>query len=314
MFRHFFQSLCSLSICITKHILFAFILIQVAGCSEKSDQNNPVIKFISDTSYTSVNTTVPIGYPAKIGIDVTGIDAPITNLVVTLTTANGTETAIDTGIYDNQFVFTRVFPYGASSYETWTFTVMDKNRNKASVSLTLSKDSNSLFGPIVTYTDVVLGTQYNISEGNFLSLPAGTTVRANDMEPLAVNLYNSVYYADQAVPPTEYTFSSPNENDAPTYYPQLLDIVDQKNEVNYKPDSITISPAAFMAAYNDSLIITNYTSATNGKRKFKLIRAGYVIPFALNYGPLSGKRGLIYVKSVDTDPSGKVLIDIKMQQ
>jgi hypothetical protein len=87
-----------------------------------------------------------------------------------------------------------------------------------------------------------------------------------------------------------------------------------KNETRYKPDSLSISPAVFDAAYNDSLIITNYTSATIGKRKFKIVRAGYVIPFQVTNGESAGKRGLIKIRSLQNGLEGFIIADIKVQK
>jgi hypothetical protein len=86
------------------------------------------------------------------------------------------------------------------------------------------------------------------------------------------------------------------------------------NETRYKPDSLSISHEAFDAAYNDSLIITNYTSATTGKRKFKIVRTGYIIPFMVTIGPATGKRGLIKINSMVDGPDGYMVADIKVQK
>ena len=70
----------------------------------------------------------------------------------------------------------------------------------------------------------------------------------------------------------------------------------------------------FDNAYNDSLIIANYTSATVGKRKFKSCRPGYVIPFEITAGALSGKRGLIKIISINGQDTGFMEFALKIQQ
>jgi len=45
-----------------------------------------------------------------------------------------------------------------------------------------------------------------------------------------------------------------------------------------------------------------------------MVREGYVIPFLINIGPNTGKRGLICIRSLQNDPGGYVIADIKVQK
>ncbi len=284
------------------------------SCKKETGKAPPSIQLITLNGYTSDSVTVPIAFPYKIGITATKGDAAITNLVVTLTTENGIETALDSGIYAQGFSYEKSIAYGASLFETWTFMIRDKNGKSAGASVTIRKDTLSAFGPILYYPAVTLCTQNSLLPGSFFSVADGslfTTENAGAYQ-LAVNIIT--YFGDQVVPPTDFTLSSPGDNDVASYFPMISGWTLPYNETRYKTDSLSISHEAFDAAYNDSLIITNYTSATVGKRKFKSVRNGYVIPFHVSKGASAGKRGLIKVNSIQDGPDGYVTVDIKVQK
>jgi|GEM_PF-1013699 len=299
----------------TKISIFLFsILLFAYACKKETDKTPPTLQLISENGFVTDSTVVPIGFPYRIGITAGKGEAAITNLVVTLTTENGMETALDSGMYSNDFTYTRSISYGASKFEKWSFTLRDKNGKSANTSITILKDETSVFGPITTYSSIKLSAQDDAGGNSFFSVTNGSlysqlTAEANQSD---INLIT--YFGDKLVPSTEFTLSSPGESDVATFYPMIANWSIPKNETRYKPDSLSISPGAFDAAYNDSLIITNYTSATIGKRKFKIVRAGYIIPFQVTIGPSSGKRGLIKIKSIQEGTGGHIIADIKVQK
>ncbi len=296
--------------------LFYFLIFSLLishSCKKKSE-DPPLFTFISDSGFTSTNRIVPVGIPVKIGINGNSVDAPITNLVITLTTENRTETALDSGLYTNNLNYVKNISYGASAWEKWTFTIMDKNRKKSSLTITLTKDSNSVFGQIDYYPSIKLGCQQNLTIGSFLNPVTGSIYFADSSDVIQNNIYLIFYYASLNVPPTDYTFGSPSDNDITTYYSNINSWTLPRNEIRYKFDSLTVSPAEFDLAYNDSLIISNYTSATVGKRKFKSARPGYVIPFQISVGALAGKRGLLKIISVSGQEDGFIEFAMKIQK
>ena len=295
-------------------ILYAFFLISISACTKKSDDTLPIISFLRGSGYFSEDSIVKTGQPITIGIEATGEDEAITNLVLKMESPNGIETALDSGLYTSHLRFTRNIVFGAGNWEKWTFTVMDKNRKKASLSIRFTRDTASVFGSIVSYPSIFLGTQHNQGTGQFLLTGNGSVVTETAAFSVQELVNIILYYGDLQIPETYYTLSSPNETDAPNYYPTLNSWMIPKNEIRYKSDSTSISPATFYACNTDSLIISNYTSATAGKRKFKNVRTGYVIPFLCSIGPAAGKRGLIYVKSCSGLPDGTMEIALKMQE
>ncbi len=291
-------------------MLFVFFF---NSCKKKSEEP-PIITLISETGYTDTDRTVAIGLPVKIGINGFSNDAPITNLVITLTTENGIETALDSGLYTNELHFVKNLSYGASAWEKWTFTIMDKNRKKSSQTITLTKDTNSVFGLINYFPSIKLGCQQNLTIGSFFNPETGSIHFADSTNAIQSSIYIITYYASLNVPPTDYTFGSPSDNDITTYYSFINNWILPRNEMRYKFDSLTVSPQEFDLAYNDSLIISNYTSATVGKRKFKSSRPGYVIPFQITEGAMAGKRGLLKIISINGQESGFIEFAMKIQK
>jgi len=295
-------------------VCFVILLMVANACKKDTDSKPLTLQLIPESGFIADSTIAPIGFPYRIGISTGKGDAAITNLVVTLTTENGMETALDSGMYSNDFSYSRSVSYGASKFEKWEFMIRDKNGKSANASITILKDETSAFGPITTYSSVKLSAQDDVAGNSFFSLTDGSfysrhTADANQSE---INIIT--YFGDKLVPSTEFTLSSPGESDVATFYSMIAYWAIPKNETRYKPDSLSISEGTFDAAYNDSTIITNYTSATIGKRKFKIVRAGYVIPFQVTIGPLSGKRGLIKIKSIQGGTGGHIIADIKVQK
>lgn len=294
-------------------ILFLIIVILFFSCMKKSE-NPPTLNFDSETGFTANDRTVPIGLPVKIGINGISSDAPITNLTITLTTENGSEIALDSGLYTNNLHFVKNISYGASMWEKWTFTIMDKNRNRSTKVIILTKDTNSVFGLINYFPSIKLGCQNNHTIGSFFNPETGSIHFADSTDAIQNNMYIIMYYASLNAPPTDFTFGSPSDNDVTTYYPNISNWILPRNEVRYKFDSLTVSPQEFDLAYNDSLIISNYTSATVGKRKFKSARPGYVIPFQVTAGAISGKRGLLKIISINGQETGFIEFAMKIQK
>jgi len=295
-------------------ISLVLVLMCAWACKKETDKVSPTLQPITENGFAVDSIIVPTGYPYKVGISAGKGDAAITNLVVKLTNENGTETALDSGMYSNSFRYTRSISYGASKFEKWEFMIRDKNGKSASTSITIIKDPASTYGPVKTYADVKLVAQDNTQGNSFYSLANGISYPQQDAGLYQQNINIITYFGNTLVPSTEFTLSSPGESDVVSFYPFITSWAAPRNETRYKPDSLTISQAAFEAAYNDSLIITNYTSATTGKRKFKMARAGYVIPFHVTLGPEAGKRGLVRIKSLQNSRSGYIIADIKVQK
>lgn len=293
--------------------LLLILTLTFSSC-KKEDLTPPSIRFIAERGCTYMDQTEPIGVQLKTAIIAEAGGSAITNFIITLKTANGTETALDSGLYSNLLTYTINFTFDASDYETWTYKVTDKNGKTSSVSFTLTKDTSSDYGAIDFYPSVTLGCQNNTSTGNFMTIPGCNIYSHDSANSVQQMVYLIAYYGSMLNPPLAFTFSSPGETDVPTFYHEISSWTSPKNEIRFKPDSLTISPASFDASVNDSLIISNYTSATVGKRKFKNTLPGYVIPFQITVGPMAEKRGLIKVIAVNGTTSGSIEFALKIQR
>jgi len=295
-------------------LLLSAIVLLFDACRKDTEKVTPALQLETGSGFVADSAVVPIGFPYTIGISARKGEAAITNLVVTLTTDKGTETALDSGLYSNDFRYSRKISYGASRYEKWSFKLRDKNGKSATASLIIFRDTTSTFGPITRYSSVILTSQENSLHSSFFSVASGRiyTISEAASHPSEINIIT--YYGDQLVPSTAFTLSSPGESDVSLFYPMISGWQVPRNETRYKADSLSISPAEFDKAYNDSLIITNYTSATTGKRKFKMARRGYVIPFQLTIGSFAGKRGLILIRDMQPGQLGYIVADIQVQK
>ena len=312
--KHYFNLHSDMQLLSYPLLILLFIFVLFSNSCKKKSENAPVLTLINETGYTYSDRIVAIGLPIKIGINGISGDAPITNLVITLTTEYGTETALDSGLYTNELRFVKNISYGASAWEKWTITIMDKNRNKSSQTITLTKDTNSIFGQINYYPSIKLGCDKNLNIGSFFNPENASIYFIDSASIIQNNIYMILYYASLNAPPTDYTFGSPCDNDVFTYFPQISSWSLPRNEIRYKFDSLTVSPQEFDLAYNDSIIISNFTSATIGKRKFKSARPGYVVPFQISIGALAGKRGLLKIISITGQDSGFVEFAMKIQK
>jgi hypothetical protein len=175
-------------------IWLLFIIIMVFFSCKKEQKNTipPIIEFVKDSGYVYTDTSVTLGSSIKVGIRSSSEYANITYLNVMVD--NGfVSTALDSGMNTGYLVYTREIVKDNSSLEKWTFTAMDRDRNKASLSLNLSKKPTVSYGEIITYPQLTLGAQNNGTTGGFLSLTNGQVYNyeeaANNKE-----LIDIIYY------------------------------------------------------------------------------------------------------------------------
>ncbi|MFC2102627.1 hypothetical protein ACFLS7_06490 [Bacteroidota bacterium] len=275
----------------------------LVSCEKEGEFLPPEILFRSDSGFVSHDTTLSIGQKIRVGIEVIGQGANITYFHVGL--SNGqSETVLDSGMNQSTLFYDLSITKTASASEDWIFLVMDRDRNRSSIKLTLRRDSSSQYNAIRTFTNILLGAQNNLTAGSFYSISEDIRYLLDE----AFQHQDSVdilYYFDQY----DATLSSPAEADAPALFPGPTGLANwtTKNETRY--DTTTITPAAFDLSANDSLILAAY-EPVNLKRKAKFIEPGMVVSFQ----DPRGKLGLIHVKEVAPGPSGYVLIDLKIQQ
>lgn len=280
-----------------------FLLLFLVSCRKEGNTMPPTIAFKTGPGYVSHDTTLQVGETILVGIDAAGEGANLTYFHVGIH-GIGTQTFLDSGMNQPSLRYDLSITKTAGESELWRFLVMDRDRNVSQITLTLLRDSVTLYGPIRTITDLILGAQGNISTGSFYSLLSERSYFLDEAS-LAQDSIDMIYYFDQY----DATLASPAEADAPVVFsgPTGIATWTVKNETRF--DSTAIDPVAFDQSINDSLILAAY-EPVNLKRKAKYIHPGTVISFR----DPRGKLGLILIKEVIPGPSGSVTLDLKIQE
>jgi hypothetical protein len=285
-------------------ILF-FGLLSFFGC--KSDTEEPIMGLISGDGFFASDTIANPGQRFSIRIKGNSGSLPATNFRI-IVESNGTSgTILDSGIYSDHFDIVKSFYFGGNDLEKWSFYIKNKDGLVASTSISIRRNPNALYGPISEYSNLNFKLQQN-NGGNMLLLNTGLLIPATSSVSYQSTVDFLAYYSSVNF----YTLSSPNETEAPGFYPSILSMT-TKNELRYKNDYTTVTPATFDAVMNDSLILASYDNSVIGTRKAKNVLPGSVIPFAVQTGPMAGKKGLIKIIDTQGEAAGTIMLSIKIQ-
>lgn len=283
-----------------------------SGCKKDNNSQPPVISLKSGSQYTPDKSIIAVGRAIHFGISGSGSDANITNLVVKKIMPDGSfKVVLDSGMNTASFSFDRTFFQGVEDTARWTFQVMDKNRQFATIAMIMYKDPNSSWGGILEYPVITLGYQNNPVFGHFLD-PMNGKVYFADTAALNQPLIDiiSYYYMDDNIPSPTFSSAGEQGGGITDYYPSIAEWTTKNYTLwDISVDSDPVPPEAFDACHNDSLLILSYDDVW-GKRKFKWAEPGDIIPFFT----ASGKKGLIKVISADHDALGTIAFSLKIQQ
>jgi hypothetical protein len=278
----------------------------LGGC--KKDYERPIIQLIPGTGLFYTDTLADPGQLFSIRIRGNSGSSPATNFRISVETNGVTGTVLDSGIYSEDINLTKSFYFGGNNTEKWTFYVKNKEGIVAAQSISIRRNPNALYGPVVEYPNLILKMQEN-NGGNMMVLSTGEVIPGASSVSYQTTVDFLAYYSTI----NYYTLSSPNETEAPGFYPSILSMT-TKNEIRYKDIYTEVSPAAYDAVMNDSLILASYDNSVIGKRKAKNVIAGNVIPFAVQTGPMAGKKGLIKIMDTQGEANGTITLSIKIQQ
>lgn len=276
------------------------------SCNKESNETLPVINLKNNAGYTT-NKCYLTNHIIKLGIIASGKDANITNLVIKCKGKDFTKTITDEGCNTSLLDIEKSFTNVWGDTLQWTITVMDKNRNFASLNI-ITFDTSKIYAPIKSYTNLEMGIQNNASLPQLLNAANGTlySVAQGQQNPGLIDVL-CYFYVTSGLP--SYTFSSAGDSDAPLYYP-FVSSLSIKNYTDW--DYATqLSAASFDNCSTDSLLVASFHSGAGfSSRKYKFADAGKVVPFKTQ----SGKIGLIKVLSVSGNEAGKIVFDLKIQQ
>lgn len=287
------------------YILMALIglLLVAISCKKETESNSPPkLSMISDSGYITKDTSLPVGARIKIGVEAIAGAHNVTFLQVSCNTGEK-RILLDSGMNCASFKYDLSVIKSVSQQEKWTFLVMDKDRNKDSISITFNRSASNNYGSINTYSAIELGAQSNTTSGSFLSLTSGNSYNLSEAF-LNQALIDLIYYYG----PYNATLSSPNESEAPTFFTGTEGISNWlvKNETRY--DTTLITPYQFDRAANDSLLLSAYEPAS-GKRKAKYVTEGSVYSFTSQ----TGRIGLLKVLKIEPGAEGYMQFSVKIQ-
>jgi len=266
--------------------------------------HTPSLYFKSGASFTPEGSEVAFNDPMTFGLVADGGGANISMLKVTVESEAGNRTMLDSGTNIAVLDWTRVFSKGDGWNELWTFTVMNRDREQASISLRITKDSASSYGAITSYPSIILGTQNNTAIRNFFDPVNGLIYFPSEVTAGLEGTIDIAGYYDAS---DSYTMFSPGCAESELYYP----VFSSWSVRNYTAWDIhtVVPPEAFDQATNDSLLVASYDEVY-GKKKYKFIAAGTVIPFKT----ASGKKGMVKVINTTGNETGTIELAIKIQK
>jgi hypothetical protein len=278
---------------------------------EVKEESHPFLVFKPGAAYTSDGASVPLGGEMHFGITGSGDGYPITYFRVTRTTDEGVISEVDKGIYitsggmDTNMTFFR----SGSATETWSFFIMNENRDTAVITLTINLGSGSAWGNVKHFTNIRLSYPNNSLYPHYLDLDDGTAWADSNVagHEADVDMAVTFYISSSMDSPT---LCCPGYTNAVAHYP-LFGTWSVKNMTNYDykaADNLTITEAAFDGIVNDSLLINGYGPAfVSGWCKF--CTSGKIIPFK----NADGKYGMIKVVHADVTENGYMEVEVKIQ-
>ena len=302
-----------------KIITILLVAILIYACKKEEKIQPPTISFKSGDSYTKNGAIVQVGRKLYFGIQASSTKENITNFTIKKVLNNGSViTVLDSGLNASSLDVNKLLYQNVEDTVTWTFTVMDRARLSAHITMVIYKDPNSLFGGIFYYSSIKMGYQDNTNFGHFLD-PSTGKVYFSDTATLNQSGIDILCYHYITSGSPSPILSSPGEMDnssidAQTYYPDIVNWTARqytKWDISIDNGSYTpLTTTDFDNAQNDSLLIVAYHDVW-GKKKFKFATAGKIIPFLT----AKGKKGLIKIITADnTDGTGMMEFALKIQQ
>lgn len=285
--------------------IIATLILITSGCKKDDSTVIPTISLKSGSEYMNDGSYL-VNHKAKLGIVADGGGENITNLVIKITKNGTTTTLVDEGHNDATLDITKELQLSQGDSLYWNITVMNKDRQSASVSF-FTRDTTLSYGEIWSYAGIRMGMQSS-TIGSYFDPFTGIVYNATDATTNQSNVHIlTYYYLSSGIP--SFTFSSAGDSDAPTYLPAMTNW-GVKNYTDW--DYVTVvSTSTFDACTNDSLLVAAFHSGAGiSSRKYKWADAGKVIPFKT----ANNKTGLIKVNAVNGAESGYIDFDIKIQK
>jgi len=291
-----------------KNLALFFVVVLTVFTACKKENNNyppPTISFISGSGFVSNDTTIKMGDQFKIGIEAANPDVNLTNFVIKVET-DGTETFLDSGMNTPVLNYEKMMIKGISDNEKWSFIVYDRDGKSAKVSLNITKDTASVYGPINYYPNIEMGAQNNPT-ASFYSLEDNLVYTLSEAYENQEKIDMCYFY--DFIDTDENSIASPGANIDESVFPGSEGFVNWTILRTTRYKVVELTEQEFLDAENDSLLVALHGTA-EGKRKAKNLVEGKSFAFKNE----DGRIGLFRVNSISGTDEGVVNISIKVQK
>lgn len=288
---------------LNKLIYTAIIAIFLTGAfSCNKEELKPVLSFVSEPGYQANDTILSVGDTIKVLLDITWNGKHrITEIVLNMNDQLAGKYPID--VDQGQFSFNIV--KGLSEVEVWDFTVSDEGGNMQTITLTLTKDPNSLYSGLKYYDSIFLGAQANNSKPGFLSL-SGSTYYRLDGAFMNQDKVDIIFYWDEN---DQASLASPAADFPSGVFAQSQEpsVWDTRNTTLFQ--QVEMVKEIFYGMINDAYIIENFDESLATKKVTELQKEQFYL-FKLE----GGKMGLIYIIDVLASSDGEINFALKVQE
>jgi hypothetical protein len=277
----------------------------LSSCSKDEDEKpgNPTMSFLVEDGYVSENTVAGFGDTLRFMVYIVynGTDA-LTHFKASM---NGF-VEIDSAINKTSFTIEITRNKTVEAAEVWKFELTDNAGNKTDYSLTVTGN----FGPIFSYSGILLGAQDNPSVESFLSYSNDTFTKYFQADAFnhQADIDMFLFFENTPEHPNMMTLAAPGSNisgiftgaTAPENYTT-------KNVTFYCQTTMTATE--FDAIENDAMILAAFDQENKYKKANKL-DPGDVVAFWLQ----SGRYGLVKITNTAGAESGQIEFDVKIQE
>lgn len=274
----------------------------IIGCGK--DNGTPTIKFVPGPGFTGKDTLMKVNDTITVTIELSwnGVDE-LQQLDVKLND-NLIQSFSLTG---DTLTYNLDIKKGTEESDKWTFVLIDKKDNQASVSLTLKKDPNSEYGAIFFYSPVILGAQNNTAKGGFISFQnQSATLFTLESAFSNQSKIELLYYSDEL---TQATLASPGSDLPENLYPgpRNFSMWTVRDTSRFLKSTMTVQD--FNEISNDAPILTGWNDSQSVSKAGEL-KSNDVWLVKLH----SGKKAAILVNRIGTGDAGEIEFAIKIQK
>ena len=294
-------------------VLIAFVLTSVTLFTSCTDEEEPVdlpptIGFVSGAGYISADATVELNTPfvVKVLAEANATSgAKITEINVTRIFSN--QVVGDTTFTFNDATVTMeltFMSYPEAGVENIEFEAVDKDGQSDKVSLEITT-TEPFSGEIDTWTERILGSWNNPTGSSFASINGN--VYTLDEAFANQSLIDYMYWWAEST--NSATIGSPLDENAELVFNEgdyKLTNWTTRNDTKFK--TTTVTAAAFDAMTDAGDIIDIATGAD--QTRIANLDVDEVIAFVT----VTGKRGLIKIKSFTQGSAGTLTVDVKVEK